>query len=542
MLQKVKAFIEQYQMIEDGNHILVGVSGGADSVCLLWMLTELRKEYRRAEQICGHELSPEANWTGETKLLFEIEVVHVEHGIRGAESLSDADFTKRLCESLGIACTIVQVDVPAYAKEHGLGHEEAARILRYEAFVDLVKKRSSSHKKVKVALAHHMEDNAETMLFQMVRGSGLKGMCGISPVRTDADGMEYIRPLLCLQRGEIEDYLKVIGQMYCVDSTNLELEYSRNQLRHQVLPKLQEVNAQAVLHMNQSAGQLRLVWDYMQSQTFEVLECICITENPYTIDAVALCQAHPALQTMLAHEILARVAGRRKDITSIHVNDLLKLAQSGSGKQMHFPYGIRARKEYDRIVFSTAAVHGSEPVFQKHLSQLAKGKDLQEISKLLDEGVVSKERLSPTEELRVTDLKELRNHENKQIFLGEEDGYLVLSHRFFHGEMEKIPKNQYTKWLDYDKIKNGFQLRRRKSGDYFVNDSSGHHKKLKQYFIDEKIPATLRARLWLIVIDSEVVWIVGGRMSEAFKVTADTREILQIEFVEGSANGFYKRL
>ena len=160
MKQKIYSYIQQNQIINSGDSVLAGVSGGADSVCLFLVLTELQKS-----------------------IDFELEVIHVEHGIRGDESQKDADFTKQLCECFGVKCNVVHVDVLSYARENGLGLEEAARILRYQEFRGRAKAVNA-----KVALAHHKEDNAETVLFQMIRGSGLHGMTGIKPIRHD-DGV-----------------------------------------------------------------------------------------------------------------------------------------------------------------------------------------------------------------------------------------------------------------------------------------------------------------------------------------------------------------
>ena len=480
MLHRIKAYIKKHHMIERGDRIVVGVSGGADSVCLLMVLSALREE-----------------------LDFQISAVHVEHGIRGAESTADAEFTVCFCERMGVACQVIAVDVPAYAQRQGLGLEEAARLLRYRVFMEQAKPCGG-----KVALAHHMEDNAETLLFQMVRGSGLKGMCGIDPVRDGGDGVRYIRPLLCVRREEIEAYLQAQGQDYCTDSTNLELVYSRNRMRHQVIPQLREINTQAVEHLNRSAAQLRQVWDYMYQQTEELLEQL-LQGPPFVVDAAGLCEVHPALQTMVVHELIARVAGAKKDITSQHVKDLIALAQGTSGKQLYLPYGIRVRKEFQKLVF-------------EHLSE----------ESMVDEEIPVSGQV----------LEQLAYGEKMEISLGQSGAVLILSKFPFDRKKQEISKFKYTKWFDYDKIKDGFLMRKRHAGDFFVNDASGHHKKLKQYFIDEKIPVSARNAMWLMTKKSEVLWIVGGRLSEACKISADTETVLEIAYVEGSEHGFYERI
>ena len=215
MIRRTKEYILENKMIKNHSTVLVALSGGADSVCLLLLLNEIKRQ-------CTDELD------------FALEAVHVEHGIRGAESREDARFASDLCERLNIPCHVHSVDVPQYAASHGLGLEEAARILRYEAFEKEVarilryevfeeeagrypcetayaadKKQGNSRQAV-VAVAHHMEDNAETVLFQMLRGSGAKGLSGMHPVSVK-NGVTYIRPLLSATRAQIEEYLKENG-------------------------------------------------------------------------------------------------------------------------------------------------------------------------------------------------------------------------------------------------------------------------------------------------------------------------------------------
>ena len=248
-------------MIKNHSTVLVALSGGADSVCLLLVLNEIKRQ-------CADELD------------FALEAVHVEHGIRGAESREDARFASDLCERLNIPCHVHSVDVPQYAASHGLGLEEAARILRYEAFEKEVarilryeafeeeagrypceiayaadQKRGNS-RQVVVAVAHHMEDNAETVLFQMLRGSGAKGLAGMHPVSVK-NGVTYIRPLLSATRAQIEEYLKENGQAFVTDATNTDTAYSRNKLRHDVFPLLLQINDMAIEQSMRAQDSLR---------------------------------------------------------------------------------------------------------------------------------------------------------------------------------------------------------------------------------------------------------------------------------------------
>lgn len=472
MLQKVQKYIEELNMISSGDRILVGVSGGADSVCLLLFLYTL---YREKD--------------------VSLEAVHVEHGIRGEESRQDAAFVEKLCQRMNIPCQIVTVDVPTYSQENGLGLEEAARILRYEAFVRLAKE-----KHAKIALAHHMEDNAETILFQMIRGSSLTGLCGMQPIRRDMDGICYIRPLLKVHRKEIEDFLMSHDMEFRVDSTNQELDYSRNYLRKVVVPALTEVNVQAVSHMNETAAKLLEIKDFLDSETEKHwAECQEKTSKGIALDTKKLFGLHPVIQRELLYRAIAEAAGSRKDIGAVHVEALKELCENQSGKEIYLPYGIRARKEYEKIWL----LHKKDKELSEKESYLVERDVLQ---RCLEQGTVV------------------------SIPIGEKGEQISLRVFPIEGKSKEFPKNSYTKWMDYDKIEDGFCIRTRKSGDYFICDENGHRKKIKQYFVDEKIPASQREEIWLLTQEHLVLWAVGGRMSEHTKITSDTKSVIEITY------------
>lgn len=489
MLQKVQKTLEELNMVSSQDLILVGVSGGADSVCLLLVLKEL-------ERAIG----------------YQVEAVHVEHGIRGQESLEDAAYVEDLCARMQITCNKVSVDVPAYSAKTGIGTEEAARILRYQAFAQIAKE-----KHAKVALAHHMEDNAETILFQLVRGSALTGLCGMQPVREDDEGVVYIRPLLYLHRAEIEDYLRLCGIDWCVDSTNQELEYSRNYLRNVVLPQLLQVNEQAVEHINGTAKHLRDVRDYLEQETDKAWRKAVSTDEKgleLSLDIEVLAKCHSALQKEVVLKAISTVCGSRKDITAVHVEDVLSLCQKQSGREVCLPYQVMAKRDFDKIqLYSEAGGGAGEEAAQSEGLTITVSAEA--LERILDSG------------------KEL------DVSLKQEEG-LRIKVFSYDAQCIEIPKKTYTKWLDYDKIKQGFCIRTRRSGDYFIGDALGHHKKLKSYFIDEKISATEREQMWLLAQDSLVLWLIGGRISEHIKVTKDTQTIVEIEYIGGKKNGFYE--
>ena len=229
--EDVLSVIKKYNMLENCDRIVVGLSGGADSVCLLSVLNSLKAEYG-----------------------FSLVAAHINHGIRGAEAQRDEESCKKLCESLDVPLEILHADIPTLSKQQGIGEEECGRIVRYDFF------RSLAGERGKIATAHNLNDNAETLLLNLVRGAGSKGACGIPPVRDN-----IIRPLIETDRKSIEKYCEENELQYVTDSTNLECEYSRNKIRIKVLPTLCEINQNAVGALSGFASRMREQEAFLES-------------------------------------------------------------------------------------------------------------------------------------------------------------------------------------------------------------------------------------------------------------------------------------
>lgn len=489
MIEDVRKWIEKEKLIEAGDIVIAGVSGGADSVCLLHVLCKLQE-----------------------RMAFSLYAVHVEHGIRGEESLEDAEFTKLLCKKQKVPCMVYQVDVPAYAYEQKIGLEEAARKLRYECYqkaAEYVRQERKTEKTsadgrpiVRIALAHHAEDNAETVLFQMIRGSGIDGLCGMQAKRELAPQVEIIRPLLTQSRQGIEDYLAELDQKFCVDSTNLNINYSRNRIRHHVLPELVQMNAQAVAHINQSAGLLQEVRGYLAEQIEILRKKSCVMEGEALfIREDGLRGVPDFMKREVIHEAIKVAAGSGKDITANHIEAVTALFGQQVGRRISLPYMLTARRTYEGIILekmSLEHVPNQDAVFFEITAEQMEG--------MLDGAPLTIHANNVEICLRVLD---------------------------FCGEMQEISKKRYTKWLDYDKIKRGLQIRNRESGDYLTISESGQRKRLKEYFINEKIPAEERDKVLLFSQGSHVVWVVGRRISAGYKVEQGTKRILEIQVSGG---------
>ena len=328
MTEDVLNWIKKEKLMTEGDTVIVGLSGGADSVALLLVLLELRQ-----------------------RIGYTLLAIHVEHGIRGEESRKDAAFVEKLCRQKNIPCRICPVNVPDYAATEGIGVEEAARILRYECYQKAAEElKQSGAGRVSIALAHHANDNAETVLFQMARGSGVHGMCGMHPKRVLGDDILIVRPLLCVSRGQIEEYLKKCGQEYRTDGTNLDINYSRNRIRHHILPELSVINEQAVSHINQSALLLQQAVSYMEQETKKAVQTCCIGGGgAYVILENEWKQYPEIIRQEIVHEVLGKTAGSRKDLGMVHVQDVCALMEKQTGREITLPYQMTASRIYEGV-------------------------------------------------------------------------------------------------------------------------------------------------------------------------------------------------
>ncbi len=471
MIKKVAAYMEAHHMVQAGDHVCAGISGGADSVALLLILKEL----------CG-------------VMQFSLSAIHVEHGIRAEESLADMRFVKRLCGQYGIPLTCRSFPVPELAKSQGLSEEEAGRNVRYEAFSEEERRYAAGAKSrggtVKTAVAHHGDDNAETVLFHLCRGSGIEGIAGIRPVRGN-----IIRPFLGVTRREIEDFLEERGQEYRTDTTNADTGYSRNRIRSCIMPQLALVNEASTAHINLLAEDMLEISAYLQEETDKILKAYMKKREDGTVcfAAAGLAECPPFLKKRVILELIARVSGSRKDITREHASSVLGLLYGQTGRRLSLPYGITAEASYGSLL----------------LSQRKNSEKKECLIRLPLEGSEGEIRL--------------------------DNG--ILRYRILENQKKdrKIPQNLYTKWFDYDKIKNRLYIRNREPGDYFVLDLQGHRQKLRDYWMNERVPRDLRDRIPLLADGSHILWAVGYRISSYYKITEHTKRVLEVHFMEERA-------
>lgn len=306
-IDKVKAFIQKYDMLPEGSRVLCALSGGADSVCLLHLLLSLEG--------------------------LSVTAAHFNHRLRGAESDRDEAFVRNLCADLGIMCIVDGADVAAYAAENSLGTEEAARKLRY-AFLE---KTAAEQNCTRIATAHNARDNAETIIMNLARGTGLKGLCGIPPRRGN-----IIRPLLETDRPEIESYLLERGLEHVEDSSNAADDYSRNRLRHHVLPVLEGINPAFAGSVASAADSLREDEDYLS----------CLAQS--FIDENARGSSLPVTQLLaLPMPVLKRAVRLMHggQLSSLHVKSIINICLVRSVHAHTDVPGMRVTREFDRLIF-----------------------------------------------------------------------------------------------------------------------------------------------------------------------------------------------
>ncbi|MDO4632615.1 MAG: tRNA lysidine(34) synthetase TilS [Eubacteriales bacterium] len=479
--EKVTSYMKKQGMLQMGDHLLIGVSGGADSICLLQLLYDLAEVWK-----------------------LSLTAVHVEHGIRGEESERDAEYVRQFCAHLQIPLELRHVNIPEIARREHLSEEEAGRMMRYRIFAEI----GESVGAAKIAVAHHMDDQAETVLANLARGSGVLGGGAMRPV-----GASVIRPLLCVRRSEIEAFLREEGITFCTDATNEETKYTRNYLRKCILPEMTErVNARTVEHLAAFAEDMQKLQDYLRQQAEKLLEeSSTLEKERITISLEPLRCCPEIIWEELLRCALERTGCGRKDITREHIRSMRELTALQSGRRIDLPGGWRAEKSFDCLVISKES--GQELM-------------LPEI-RLLPRSLPSQ---IPLTEF-VTDLGK-----KTEAFCEPE---LHLSLRRIEKDLPDAEKNislkQYTKWMNYDKISDDLMLRTRRKGDYLILNGSGAKKKLKDYLIEEKVPRELRDRIPLIARGSEILWVIGGRMGEGGKLSNETENVLVLE-VKDSVN------
>ncbi|MBQ8053604.1 MAG: tRNA lysidine(34) synthetase TilS [Lachnospiraceae bacterium] len=524
MIDRIYNYMTANSMIEEGGRILAAVSGGADSMCLLEALRELQPR------------------TG-----LQLKVFHVHHGLRESAA-GDLDYVAEYCEQADIPFEAAYVDAAGFAGGHGLSVEEAARQLRYEALEKAAdqwdqenlseKEHLPEHKtlasgqngKCRIAVAHHMEDQAETVLFNLIRGSRLTGLRGMLPVSG-----RIIRPLLTCSRREIEEFLAARGISWREDETNEDVRYSRNLLRRRIIPLLEQINKGAQEHIVRASEEAAEAEEFLRAETEKAAEkCRIQGESIDIVSIPNLLQYPPLIRRRVVYGVIADLAGRKKDLRDKHVQAVLQLAQKNGNGQLDVFGGVRVEKAYDRLLFYAGNTADAAASHAGNTANEAAGSPVTLTGRAPEDS--HSELPSPA-----------FAYSRRWPMSAAEYECRVLD---FDGDMAAVSRKQCTKWFDYDKIGALPSFRTRRGGDRITLDESGRSKTIARYMIDAKVPAQLRDRIVLPTIGGEILWIPAGvadapdsdngnssdsgRISAAYMVSDHTSRILEIRWKAGS--------
>jgi tRNA(Ile)-lysidine synthase len=458
LLQRVRQTIQDYQMLGSGHRVLVAVSGGPDSMALLHALYQLREPYA-----------------------IKLFIAHLNHQMRPSAA-QDAVFVEAVAHDLGIPCICESLDVPAYRRRHKLSPEDAARRVRY-TFLSTTATGVAAHR---IAVGHTANDQAETILFRLLRGSGLRGLCGIPPVR-----QPIIRPLIQVHRRDILEYLRKYRIPFREDPSNRQRRYARNRIRLELLPQLQKSYNPRLVQILSTTAQLLAADDAtLQDVARERFYAARLPAPPDQVHlrVAMITSLPPALQRRVLREALAETLGHLQRITHSHLANILALLQTDGGtKWLALPGGGVVERRYDVLIICRqappAAVCNAQPVPVP--------------------GACKVEAL----------------------------GVTIMSHIVPCGAaITPFPTGDVA-WLDAGKVGRDLRVRTRHPGDRFHPLGAPYTKKLKAFLIDAKVPRGERDRLPLLVTSAGIAWVAGVRPADWAKVTPATREILRLQLI-----------
>ena len=482
ILERVSKKISEQNMIPSGGHVVCGVSGGPDSLCMVHLLNEIKSE-----------------------LDFSLSIVHLNHMFRGQESDSDQWFVENYSEEMGIPILSRKIDVTERAKNHGLTNEEAGRECRYELYdeaaVHAVKTYGLPKEKICIAVAHNRNDQAETIIMRIIRGTGPDGLAGMESNRVSVAGFRIIRPLLETDSVDIAEYNVRNSLFPKKDSSNAERIAMRNKMRLDMIPYINEHYNEcfidALIRLGNIAADDKAYFD-------DIIEKI-LSENNYaqvdgddqraSLPLLLLAGSPPPIRHRLITRVYERI-GLLQDIEEAHIRMADKLIMDGmTGKSVDFPKGYRFEIEYDDVIFLAPGDTDNDLV-----------------------GVFA---------IAIADIANIK--ENGVLFEGSR---LPLFAELKEDITSAQSSTEDQLLLDYDLLVTGnslLTLRSRNPGDRISPVGMDGSAKIQDIFVDKKIPRRDRGRIPLITTENEVLWIPGIRRTRLYPVTEKTKRILRLK-------------
>ncbi len=477
MKELVRRTIAEYGLFSPGDRVVVGVSGGPDSLALLHLLRALSDE-----------------------LQITLVVAHLNHRLRGAASEAEAEFVADVARDWGLPARVQSHDVAALAREQGRSIEEAGRSARYAFFAAVAAEAGAGV----VAVGHNADDQAETILMHLLRGAGLAGLRGMAPnvqglrfmaqpgrSQADTSNLKLVRPVLEVTRAEIEAYCKENGLSPRADMSNDDSTFFRNRLRHEVIPYLEGLNPNLRTVFRRMAESITddyaLLQTYVRAAFAQVAQ---VEEGAVVFEREKWTALHPALQRGTLRAAVERLRTNLRDIDWTHVEAARRVArEKETGAMAILPDGLVLVVSYDTFTIGDQG-HATVP-------------DMPLLN--VDSLVLAIPGRTP---------------------LPGSDWVVVAQ------VVSETPgaANRWTAWLDYERVGHHIILRRRRPGDRFEPSGLGNSKSLHEFMIDAKIPRMARDRVPLLASDEQVVWVCGWRVDERAKVTPETRQMLRVAF------------
>lgn len=487
--EKVRETIKKNEMLTFGDKILVGVSGGPDSVALLQILYSFREEYN-----------------------LSLHVAHLNHRLRGEEANKDANLVKNLAENLNLAYEIKScpLDLKKIAQEEGWTLEETARKYRYLFYEEMAKKFGTD----KIALGHNANDQAETVLMRFLRGSGLEGLRGMPAVRG-----KIIRPLIDCYREEIEEYCREHKLEYRIDSTNKEAIYFRNKIRLELLPLLTaEYNKNIKNILLQLSRVVNEVSAYLEEETeVRFKETTRVTDREkVVIDLNQLNLLPLVFKRRIIRKAIEVVKGDLQAISFVHSEEVLRLIESRGGeKEITLPAGLKVKKIYQQLIIYKK---NKDKIFEVGISP---GGRAAEPRREWEYPIA----VPGSTKINLLGLKV----EAKILGQLEVDPSFYYKKNYYEKKEREKSEREFNELMDYDQVKLPLKLRNRRAGDKFHPLKMKGEKKVKDFFIDYKVPKSQRGLISLLVDrEDQILWIVGMRLDHRVRITPHTKKVLSL--------------